>query len=167
MVTIQGYKYVGMFVLAALVLTVACIFSMDSSSAEPTTFTDGGAKYTLSDDGGVYTATASWDGSSTEVTIESSVTYEEKTYSVTSVGPFVKNSVVEKVTIAANNNLILSEATFSQNSALTTVILGEGLTSLPDNFCLSAKKLTSITIPSSVQSLGSHCFENWDDCAAF
>lgn len=163
MVTIQGYKYVGMFVLAALVLTVACIFSMDSSSAEPTTFTDGGAKYTLSDDGGVYTATASWDGSSTEVTIESSVTYEEKTYSVTSVGPFAKNSVVKKVTIAVNNNLILSEATFSQNSALTTVILGEGLTSLPDNFCLNAKKLTSITIPSSVQSLGSHCFEN---CAA-
>jgi hypothetical protein len=181
-IIIQGHKCAGIIVLVAFMFAGIYLCFTDNSSAEPITFTEGGATYALNEEGDIYTATAVWDGNSSEVTIEATVTYDEKTYSVTNVSAFGKNSKVTKITIKDNDALTLSENTFKANSKLATLVLGDGLTSLPNGFCQETTSLTaldlsgcskllsigdnafyksglkSIIIPNTVQSLGSSCF---------
>ena len=70
------------------------------------------------------------------VVIPKSVTYNEKTYSVTSIG---------------------NEA-FSLCYGLTSVTIGSGVTNIGGSAFYGCSKLTSITIPNSVTSIGSDAF---------
>ena len=74
----------------------------------------------------------------TEVTIPSSVSYNNITYNVTSIG----------------------EDAFYKCSSLYTIIIPESITSIGDYAFSNCKSLTSITIPNSVTSIGSGAFYN-------
>ena len=149
----------GMLLLASLVVVALGLNCSDESNAEPVgTLTEvGGVTYTLDEIGNSYTAVASWDGTSSEIVIKSSVNYNEKTYSVTRVNQFGTNSVVTSVMIESNPSLVFADGTFKNNYELSSIILGGGIQQLPIDFCLGTK-ITSVTIPSTVTEIGTGCF---------
>ena len=120
-----------------------------------------------------------------EVTIPSKVTYNDVTYSVTSIGnAFGSCSGLTSVTIPESVTSIGKRA-FSRCSGLTSVTIPESVISIGDEafyncsgltsvtipnsmttigysvFC-GCSGLTSVTIPNSVKSIGRNAFDGWD-----
>ena len=95
------------------------------------------------------------------IVIPSSLTYSDKTYSVTSIGPnaFSYCSGLTSVTIP-NSVTSIEVYAFSGCSGLTSVTIGSGVTSIGDYAFQNCSKLTSVTIGNSVTSIGNHAFQN-------
>ena len=93
------------------------------------------------------------------VVIPSSVNYNEKDYSVTSIGgsAFSGCSGLTSVTIPNSVTSIGSYA-FSSCRGLTNVTIGNSVTSIGYYAFSYCYGLTSITIPNSVTSIGSYAF---------
>lgn len=150
-------------VLSILVVFGISQYGSEESSADSDgTYVVGGVTYELFDTGTGYTATASWDGTSSEVTIEASVVLNDKTYVVDRLNKFDANSVVTKVTIKSNSQLVISDFTFYNNNALTTIELGEEIKVLPAYFCafsdVNNAHLTAVNLE-NVESIGSCAFQ--------
>lgn len=150
--------------LSFLVVLGVSQYSSDESSANPDgTYVGGGATYELYDTDAGYTATASWDGTTAEVTIEAVVVQNEKTYFVDTLTPFAENSVVTKVVIKSNSHLTMGVSTFYNNHALTTIELGEDIKEIPASFCavsdsLNGSNLTTINLE-NVETIGDNAFQ--------
>ncbi|WP_400223557.1 leucine-rich repeat domain-containing protein [Methanomethylophilus alvi] len=160
----------GLLVLSLLVVIGITQYSSDDSSADPDgTYVGGGATYELYETDAGNTATANWDGTASEVTIEATVVYNEKTYFVNTLNQFIENSVVTKVTIKSNNQLTMGASTFYNNHALTTIELGEGIKELPVRFCafsdLNGSSLTTINLD-NVETIGGSAFQKCSKLAS-
>ena len=94
-----------------------------------------------------------------DVTIPASITYNGKTYSVTSIGneAFEDCGGLTSVTIP-NSVTSIGYGAFSGCSGLTSVTIGNGVTSIVDYAFYGCSGLTSITIPNSVTSIGIFAF---------
>lgn len=150
--------YTVLLSLAVTVVVTAVLLDADSTNAEPVgSFSEGGVVYALDETDGVYTASASWDGTTSEVIVEASIVQNEKTYIVNKLNSFPSNSVVSKVTIKPNDNLVLSVSTFANNSNLEIIELGEGIVNIPRNFANNDVKLTSINLE-HVQTIDASAF---------
>ena len=150
--------------MLSFVLLVAffAVFLSDSSSAEPDQITEGGMIYTLTETEGVgYTASASYDGSTTDVIIKASVFKDDKTYIVTNVAKFPKgNTTLKSVVVESNNGITFESLTFEKNTGLKTVVLGEGITVLPQLMFASCSALEEVTLPQSLTEIGLGAFIN-------
>lgn len=95
-----------------------------------------------------------------DLVIPSTVTHDEVTYSVTSIGSwaFDRCSDLTSVTIPDGVTSIGSNA-FQYCSGLTYVAIGSGITSIGGDAFKNCSNLTSITIPDGVTSLGSNAFQ--------
>ena len=86
---------------------------------------------------------------------------KNKTASVTSGEAKCKGTVVIPESIGVNGTTYsvtsLGERCFRGCSGLTSITIPSSVTSL-GNYCFCASGLTSITIPNSVTSLGAGCF---------
>ena len=104
--------------------------------------------------------TASYSG---QITIPSTVNYNNKSYSVTSIGnsAFFYFSGLTSITIPEGVTSIGS-GTFSGCSSLTSITIPERATSIGDNAFQNCSGLTSITIPESVTLIGDWAFS---DCS--
>ena len=93
------------------------------------------------------------------VTIPKSVTYNSKTYSVTSIGEnaFKNCSILTSVTIPNSVTSIGSEAFFGC-SGLYSVTIPNSMTSIGWSVFGYCSGLTSVTIPNSVTSIGDYAF---------
>ena len=92
-----------------------------------------------------------------DIVIPESVTYNETTYSVTSIGirAFYNCKKVTSVTIP---NSVTSIGNYAfQDCSITSVTIPNSVTSI-GNYALSWCSITSITIPNSVTSIGDYCF---------
>ena len=111
------------------------------------------------------TAALAWyKGSPRVVTIPESVTHDDVTYSVTSLGEgcFWDCKALTSIDIPSSVTS-LGRQCFEGCKSLTSVTIPSSVTSLGD-YCLSGcSSLTSIDIPSSVTSLGNYCFS---DCSS-
>ena len=150
--------------LLALLVAVFAVALPDTTSAD--TVTEGGAIYTLHESGGDCTATASWDGSTSEVTIKASVQKDDKTYYVTEVESFggdideeTPGANVTKVTFEDNQRLTnLPEGMFFFCEELSEVTFNEGLTELPMLAMTICPCLETVSLPSTLSVIGMAAF---------
>ena len=93
------------------------------------------------------------------VTIPTTVTYNSKTYSVTSIGEYAFGgcSRLTSITLPESVTSIGSNA-FNDCSGLTSITIPEGVTSIEYQTFYNCSSLTSITLPESVTSIGSYAF---------
>ncbi|MBP5629056.1 MAG: leucine-rich repeat protein [Bacteroidaceae bacterium] len=100
-----------------------------------TSFTVDGMRYTTTSDSEVKVVKLSSGYYTGDIVIPSTVTYNDETYTVTSI-----------------------DAAFNGSSNLTSVVIPNTVTSLGSYAFGSCSKLTSITIPNSVTSIGGYAF---------
>ena len=95
------------------------------------------------------------------VVIPASVTYNGKTYSVTSIGggAFRDCSGLTSITIP-NGVTSIGNVAFYYCSSLTSITIPENVTSIGLGAFEGCSSLTSITIPNSVTSIGEIAFHN-------
>ena len=133
-------------------ISVLCCVVMNAQS----TFEYHGIKYSTTGDN---TVAVIADGYSNNVNIPATVTYDNKTYYVTSIGDdafsgcygLTSITIPEGVTSIGNN-------AFHGCSGLTSITIPEGVTSIGDNAFSGCSGLTSITIPEGVTSIGDNVF---------
>ena len=123
-------------------------------------YTDGPFKYSL-DTETKTAALSKYSGSATKVTIPESVTHDDVTYSVTSLGYgcFSDCSSLTSVDIPSSVTR-LGDYCFYDCSSLTSINIPSSVTSLGSCCFQYCSSLSSITIPSSVTSIGKVCFAN-------
>ena len=99
-----------------------------------------------------------WSTTITTANIPSSVTYNEVTYSVTSIGERAFDGCgLTSVTIP-NSVTSIGEWAFSWCTSLTSVTIPNSVTSIGDDAFRNCTGLTSVTIPNSVTSIGDLAF---------
>ena len=123
--------------MRCMLIALFTVMSMAANAEVIEYSTDDGFKYKL-DTEAKTAELAKFSSSRKEVVIPENVTYNDVTYSVTSLG----------------------EWCFSYCFSLTSVTIPSSVTSLGDNCFYYCSSLTSIDIPSSVTSLGDGCL--WD-----
>ena len=94
------------------------------------------------------------------VTIPEKVTYNGKTYSVTSIGSwaFYECSGLTSVTIG-NSVTSIDSSAFSGCSSLTSITIPNSVTSIGGSAFSGCSGLTSVTIPNSVTTIGDYAFD--------
>jgi len=100
-----------------------------------------------------------WGKYTGDIVIPSSITYNAKTYSVTSIGysAFKNCSGLTSITIP-NSVTSIGEQAFAHCSGLTSVTIGNSVKSIGEDAFYNCSGLTSITIPNSVTSIYQHAF---------
>ena len=116
-----------------------------------------GVRYALKDDQATVAEQPRSIGG--DIAIPESVTYNGKSYSVTSIGNYAFSGCSGLTSITIPDGVTsIGNYTFSGCSGLTSVIIPDGVTSIGNYTFSGCSGLTSITIPDSVTSIGSYAF---------
>ena len=153
--------------LKSMLATLAMLLCTISASAED--FSVDGIYYNITSSTDLTVAVtyqgSSYDSYSNEysgnVVIPETVTYESKTYSVTSIRnqTFRECSSLTSVTIPDGVTSIGTSA-FHSCSSLASVTIPNSVTSIGNSAFSGCSSLTSITIPDGVTSIGKYTFYN-------
>lgn len=143
-------RFVSLLVALSITLTFLPIGAV---AAAPIKFTDGNLKYTVNADGQSVTVSGT-SGSPTQLTIESSISYKDKNYTVTKIAMWAFNAcnTLTEVTLPNTVDEIGYQA-FFKCSNLTKVIIPEGVTKIGQAAFYGCSQLTSITIPSTITNM--------------
>ena len=146
-----------MKILKTFILVTICLFCSLSASAYD--FIVGDIYYTIiSNTDFTVAVTDGYSKYSGNITIPGTITYNEKTYSVTSIGDkaFYDCSGLTSVTIP-NSVTSIGDNAFSDCSSLTSVTIPNSVTFI-GKYAFRGCGLTSVTIPNSVTSIGYGAF---------
>ena len=96
-----------------------------------------------------------------QVVIPSSVSYEGKTYSVTSIGGLAFQGCSSLTSVEIPNSVTsIGGSAFMNCSSLTSVVIPNSVTSIEWFAFVGCSSLTSVEIPNSVTSIGANAFCN-------
>ena len=100
------------------------------------------------------------DNGITNIYLNSPITYQGKSYSVTSIGDkaFADCSSLTSITIP-NSVTSIGDWAFEDCSSLTSITIPNSVTRIGEAAFAGCKGLTSITIPNSVTSIGYEAFK--------
>ena len=153
----------------AILFSVMCccvlffiVSSASSSDADSPTVVQDGLTYTLTESGDSFTAqVTAWDSTVTEVIVKSSVEYEGQTYHTDAIASnlFASKTTLKSITIEPIPGLNLPAGMFQKCTGLETVVLGEGIETIPKNFCQNCSSLTRIEFPNTITSIGDTAFQ--------
>ncbi len=102
-----------------------------------------------------------------DVSIPSTVTYDNKTYSVTSIENYAFGGCVDLSSITIPESVTsIGEGAFHSCYNLSSITIPEGVTSIRGYVFYDCKKLSSIIIPKSVTIIGSSAFEGCDNLSS-
>lgn len=94
-----------------------------------------------------------------KVVIPETVTYDGKSYPVTSIGEGAFEGCEELTSVVIPNGVIrIGEGAFEDCTGLTSIKIPNSVTSIGDEAFYGCKGLTAITIPNSVTSIGKFAF---------
>jgi hypothetical protein len=120
--------------------------------------------YTLYDDGTAKVTSSVKE--STEIEIPATVAYEDKEYSVTSIGDWAFYACTSLTSIEIPNSVTsIGNLAFYCCYSLTSIQIPNSVTSIGSSAFKDCYSLTSIQIPNSVTSIGSEAFSRCSDCA--
>ena len=144
--------------MRCMLIALFTVMSMAANAEVIEYSTDDGFKYNL-DTEEKTAKLARFSGSQTEVVIPESVTYNDVTYSVTSLGEWCFSYCFSLTSVTIPSSVTsLGDNCFYYCSSLTSIDIPSSVTSLGDECFYYCSSLTSIDIPSSVTSLGGNCF---------
>ena len=146
-----------MKILKTFILVTICLFCSLSASAYD--FKVGDIYYTIISNTDFTVAVTYGDSKySGKITIPETITYNEKTYSVTSIGnQAFRDCYVTSVTIPNSVTSIGNQA-FSGCRHLFSITIPESVTSIGYAAFFDCWRLTSVTIPNSVTYIQNHAF---------
>ena len=147
------------FTIVFATLIMCCLFSIVTLAVDID-----GVDYTLTESNSGNTATVSIANkkmTTKDVVIPQTVTYDGKTYTVTTVArqAFEANTSIETLVIEADLGATgLKGFAFSQCSNLKQVTLPNSLTVIPERCFKQCTSLTELILPSNLQEIGSCAF---------
>ena len=154
------------FSLLVAIFTAVQIFAYDFSAVSPSGHTLY-YEYVSKSDKTVRVTFELWNGTdapynttpSGEITIPSTVTYEETTYSVTEIASyaFFGCNKITSVTIQEGITIIMDDA-FDECSKLQSVYLPNSLKTLKSWVFRACEKLKNIELPNSLSTIEASCF---------
>ena len=144
--------------MRCMLIALFTVMSMAANAEVIVYSTDDGFKYNL-DTEAKTAELAGFSGSQTEVVIPENITYNDVTYSVTSLGFLCFSGCSSLTSIDIPSSVTsLERGCFYGCSSLKSVTIPSSVTSLGYECFGKCSSLTSIDIPSSVTSLGRGCF---------
>ena len=119
-----------------------------------------GIYYNLNDDNKTAEVTRNGQGKySGSVSIPESITYDNITFDVTSIGDYAFCGCTGLTSITIPNSVTsIGNSAFDGCSGLTSITIPNSVTSIGDDAFAGCSGLTSITIPNSVTSIGGWVF---------
>ena len=151
-------KMKKLFTMRCMLIALFTVMNMAANAEVIEYSTDDGFKYKL-DTEAKTAELAKFRRSQTEVVIPENVTYNDVTYSVTSLGDECFNGCSSLTSIDIPSSVTsLGDYCFYECSSLTSIDIPSSVTSLGKYCFYYCSSLTSVTIPSSVTSLGDNCF---------
>lgn len=142
--------------------TLSAIILLLASALPSYSFEVDGITYGTNHDGAsVYVSTGSYSG---DIVIPSTVTFNDKTYSVTSIGGYAFAECTSLTSIALPESVTsIGIHAFSGCTSLTSISLPESVTSIGQSAFSGCTSLISISIPKGVTSIVYGAFE---DCTS-
>lgn len=143
-------RFVSLLVALSITLT---FLPMGAVAAAPIKFTDGNLIYTVNDDGESVTVSGT-SGSPTQLTIESSISYKDKNYTVTKIAMWAFNKCNSLTEVTIPNTVIeIDYQAFYYCPNLKKVTIHEGVKTIGQTAFIGCTQLTSITIPSTITDM--------------
>lgn len=143
-------RFVSLLVALSITLT---FLPMGAVAAAPIKFTDGNLIYTVNADGQSVTVSGT-SGSPTQLTIESSISYKDKNYTVTKIAMWAFNKCNSLTEVTIPNTVIeIDYQAFYYCPNLKKVTIHEGVKTIGQTAFIGCTQLTSITIPSTITDM--------------
>ena len=143
-------RFVSLLVALSITLT---FLPMGAVAAAPIKFTDGNLKYKVNADGQSVTVSGT-SGSPTQLTIESSISYKDKNYTVTKIAMWAFNKCNSLTEVTIPNTVIeIDYQAFYYCLNLKKVTIHEGVKTIGQTAFIGCTQLTSITIPSTITDM--------------
>lgn len=143
-------RFVSLLVALSITLT---FLPMGAVAAAPIKFTDGNLKYKVNADGQSVTVSGT-SGSPTQLTIESSISYKDKNYTVTKIAMWAFNKCNSLTEVTIPNTVIeIDYQAFYYCPNLKKVTIHEGVKTIGQIAFIGCTQLTSITIPSTITDM--------------
>lgn len=143
-------RFVSLLVALSITLT---FLPMGAVAAAPIKFTDGNLKYKVNADGQSVTVSGT-SGSPTQLTIESSISYKDKNYTVTKIAMWAFNKCNSLTEVTIPNTVIeIDYQAFYYCPNLKRVTIHEGVKTIGQTAFIGCTQLTSITIPSTITDM--------------
>lgn len=143
-------RFVSLLVALSITLT---FLPMGAVAAAPIKFTDGNLKYKVNADGQSVTVSGT-SGSPTQLTIESSISYKDKNYTVTKIAMWAFNKCNSLTEVTIPNTVIeIDYQAFYYCPNLKKITIHEGVKTIGQTAFIGCTQLTSITIPSTITDM--------------